>query len=184
MCTVSLVTVRYTLFPISLSFKRAGVEFLNIVMTIGFHKKTLYTLFNSSTKWKAIFIYSVTASCAVVRPWESLLIGAIGALISIFAVALMDRLRLDDPVGATAVHGIAGIWVSHFQPHHHHQPTPKCRPPSTFPFTSAKAFRPSWYMAFGTQRRLSVLCDCSAWTNSVSLWLRVSARVLDALRLL
>ena len=38
------------------------------------------------------------------------LIGAVGGIIVIFSVLGLDRLRIDDPVGAISVHGTVGIW--------------------------------------------------------------------------
>ena len=39
-----------------------------------------------------------------------LVIGIIAGVIIVFGIALIDRLKLDDPVGAIAVHLICGIW--------------------------------------------------------------------------
>ncbi|XP_045508309.1 putative ammonium transporter 2 [Colias croceus] len=55
-------------------------------------------------------LVSITAGCFLYRAWESLLIGAIGALIASLSAALFDRLHVDDPVGASAVHGACGFW--------------------------------------------------------------------------
>lgn len=52
------------------------------------------------------------APCAVIQPWEAVVIGGIGGILAIFSVRLMDRLHIDDPVGAVSVHGTCGIWVS------------------------------------------------------------------------
>ncbi len=52
------------------------------------------------------------AGCAVVRPWESIIIGATGGIVSILGTLLFDHMQIDDPVGAISVHGLAGIWVS------------------------------------------------------------------------
>ena len=49
----------------------------------------------------------------MVAPWESLIIGALGALFTILAADLFDKLQVDDPVSAVSVHGVGGIWVSH-----------------------------------------------------------------------
>ncbi len=38
------------------------------------------------------------------------LIGAIGGLIVVAAIITLDKLKLDDPVGAISVHGVVGIW--------------------------------------------------------------------------
>ena len=54
---------------------------------------------------------SFLAPCAVVRPWEAIVIGIIGGLLAVGGTRLMDRMHVDDPIGAVAVHGIGGIWV-------------------------------------------------------------------------
>jgi len=38
------------------------------------------------------------------------LIGAVGGILVVFAVLFMDKIKIDDPVGAISVHGIVGIW--------------------------------------------------------------------------
>lgn len=55
-------------------------------------------------------LVAVTAGSGFFRAWESLLVGAIGALLVNFIPPLMDRFRIDDPVGAVAVHGMGGLW--------------------------------------------------------------------------
>ncbi len=52
------------------------------------------------------------AGCAVIRPWESIVIGMIGGAITVVGVPMFDKLRIDDPVGALSVHGLCGVWVS------------------------------------------------------------------------
>jgi len=55
-------------------------------------------------------LVGITAICALSRPWEALVIGAIGALIACPGCALLERLRIDDPVGCVPTHGLAGVW--------------------------------------------------------------------------
>ncbi|XP_023952349.2 putative ammonium transporter 3 [Bicyclus anynana] len=55
-------------------------------------------------------LVSITAGCFLFRAWESLVIGMIGAGIASVAAPMFDRLRVDDPVGASAVHGACGLW--------------------------------------------------------------------------
>jgi Amt family ammonium transporter len=43
-------------------------------------------------------------------PNDAVIIGLLAGIIIVFGVALVDRLKLDDPVGAIAVHLICGIW--------------------------------------------------------------------------
>jgi Amt family ammonium transporter len=53
---------------------------------------------------------SVTAGCATMPPWGAWVAGMIGALVYIGASKLLLRLRIDDPVDASALHGACGIW--------------------------------------------------------------------------
>ncbi|XP_035900791.1 putative ammonium transporter 2 [Anopheles stephensi] len=55
-------------------------------------------------------LVSVTAGCYLYHAWEAILIGAIGSALCCFGMPLFDRMGVDDPVGASSVHGIAGIW--------------------------------------------------------------------------
>jgi Amt family ammonium transporter len=55
-------------------------------------------------------LVGITAGCAFVSVGSSLLIGAIAGAIIVFGVLLLDKLHLDDPVGALAVHGMGGIF--------------------------------------------------------------------------
>jgi Amt family ammonium transporter len=55
-------------------------------------------------------LVSITAPCAYVTPEASILIGTIAGVTVIEAVKLFDWLRIDDPVGATSVHLVHGIF--------------------------------------------------------------------------
>uniref|UniRef100_A0A914WPD4 Ammonium transporter n=1 Tax=Plectus sambesii TaxID=2011161 RepID=A0A914WPD4_9BILA len=55
-------------------------------------------------------LVSITAISAIARPWESLLIGAIGSALAIISVPMAENLRIDDPVGIIPVHVVAPIW--------------------------------------------------------------------------
>jgi ammonium transporter, Amt family len=55
-------------------------------------------------------LVAITAPCAFVTLPVSLLIGGIGGVLVVFAVLFFDRLKIDDPVGALAVHLTNGIW--------------------------------------------------------------------------
>ncbi len=55
-------------------------------------------------------LVGITAGCAFVSVGSSLVIGAIAGVIIVLGVLLLDKLRLDDPVGALAVHGMGGIF--------------------------------------------------------------------------
>lgn len=55
-------------------------------------------------------LVAITASCAFVSVPVSMLIGAIAGVIVVFAVVVFDRIKIDDPVGALAVHLLNGIF--------------------------------------------------------------------------
>ena len=55
-------------------------------------------------------LVGITAGADQMGPTEAIIIGAIGGLIVVLGVALLDKLKLDDPVGAIPVHLFAGIW--------------------------------------------------------------------------
>lgn len=55
-------------------------------------------------------LVAITAPCAWVGPGSAIWIGAVGGVLVVFGVVFLDRIGVDDPVGAVAVHGICGIW--------------------------------------------------------------------------
>ncbi len=55
-------------------------------------------------------LVSITAEPLAPSIGGATLIGAVGGVIVVFAVPMLDKLRIDDVVGAISVHGIAGIW--------------------------------------------------------------------------
>ncbi|MCM1256454.1 MAG: ammonium transporter [Roseburia sp.] len=56
-------------------------------------------------------LVAVTASCDVTDAFGSIVIGFVAGLLVVFGVWLLDeKLRIDDPVGAVAVHMMNGIW--------------------------------------------------------------------------
>ena len=55
-------------------------------------------------------LVAITAATATVDPWAAVIIGVVAGAVIIFGVELLDRLRIDDPVGAVLVHLFNGIW--------------------------------------------------------------------------
>lgn len=55
-------------------------------------------------------LVAITAPCAFVEPWSAIVIGAIGGIIVVFGAILLDKVKVDDPVGAVPVHAMNGIW--------------------------------------------------------------------------
>src|SRR5438105_2151496 len=55
-------------------------------------------------------LVAITCPCYWVSPFGAVLIGAIAGIVLPLGVDLLERWRIDDPIGAVAVHGFAGIW--------------------------------------------------------------------------
>ncbi|HEA20683.1 MAG TPA: ammonium transporter [Pricia antarctica] len=55
-------------------------------------------------------LVGITAGADLMSPNEAIIIGFLAGIIIVLGVAFVDKLKLDDPVGAVAVHLICGIW--------------------------------------------------------------------------
>ncbi len=55
-------------------------------------------------------LVAITAEPLTPSPLLASLIGVIGGVIVVFSIVGLDRLRIDDPVGAISVHGVVGMW--------------------------------------------------------------------------
>jgi Amt family ammonium transporter len=55
-------------------------------------------------------LVAITCPCYWVSPTGAIIIGAIAGIVVPLGVELLEWLRIDDPIGAVAVHGFAGIW--------------------------------------------------------------------------
>jgi Amt family ammonium transporter len=56
-------------------------------------------------------LVAITAPCAFVAPWAAAVIGTVAGLLVVAVVLLVERrAKIDDPVGAVAVHGANGLW--------------------------------------------------------------------------
>jgi Amt family ammonium transporter len=55
-------------------------------------------------------LVAITAACAFVAPWAAIVIGFVAGAIVVLGVLLVERLGVDDPVGALAAHGMSGVW--------------------------------------------------------------------------
>ncbi len=55
-------------------------------------------------------LVGITAGCDVVSPWGAIIIGLVCGIVLVFAIEFIDhKLHIDDPVGASSVHGVCGI---------------------------------------------------------------------------
>lgn len=55
-------------------------------------------------------LVAITAEPSTPTPLIATLIGAAGGVLVVFAITTLDKLRIDDPVGAISVHGVVGMW--------------------------------------------------------------------------
>ena len=55
-------------------------------------------------------LVAITAEPLTPAPLQATLIGAVGGVLVVFAIVFLDKLKIDDPVGAISVHGVVGIW--------------------------------------------------------------------------
>lgn len=69
-------------------------------------------------------LVGITAGADTVSEMNSIFIGAISGLLIFAAILIIDKLKIDDPVGAISVHGIGGVWgtiavgIFSFNPEH------------------------------------------------------------------
>ncbi|MDT0497118.1 ammonium transporter [Algiphilus sp. W345] len=55
-------------------------------------------------------LVAITAEPLAPTPVAGTLIGAVGGIIVVFSIIGLDKLKIDDPVGAISVHGVVGMW--------------------------------------------------------------------------
>src|SRR5829696_2119863 len=55
-------------------------------------------------------LVGITAPCAFVAPWASIIIGFVAGVVMYATLVFVDRIGVDDPLGAIAAHGMGGVW--------------------------------------------------------------------------
>jgi ammonium transporter, Amt family len=55
-------------------------------------------------------LVAVTAASGFVAPWAAVVIGLVSGVIAVVGVLAVERIGIDDPIGAVAVHGASGVW--------------------------------------------------------------------------
>lgn len=55
-------------------------------------------------------LVAITASTAFVAPWASIIIGMVAGVIMYVTLIFVDKIGVDDPLGAIAAHGMGGVW--------------------------------------------------------------------------
>jgi len=83
-----------------------GVVAALILARILFGKADLTMILNGALAG----LVAITAEPLTPSAVEATLIGAVGGVIVVFSIVALDKLRIDDPVGAISVHGVVGLW--------------------------------------------------------------------------
>ena len=55
-------------------------------------------------------LVAITAEPLAPTPLWATMVGVIGGILVVFAIITMDKIKIDDPVGAISVHGVVGMW--------------------------------------------------------------------------
>jgi Amt family ammonium transporter len=84
----------------------AGAITVGLLMYVQYKRLDITMILNGALGG----LVSVTAGADMFDMYTPIYVGAIGGAIVVFGVALFDKLRLDDPVGALSVHLLNGIW--------------------------------------------------------------------------
>jgi Amt family ammonium transporter len=83
-----------------------GVIAALIVAKMLFGKADLTMMLNGALAG----LVAITAGPDTPTPLMATIIGAIGGVIVVFSILFLDKLKIDDPVGAISVHGTVGVW--------------------------------------------------------------------------
>ena len=83
-----------------------GLVFALILSRLQFGKADLTMALNGALAG----LVSITAEPLTPSPILATLIGAVGGVLVVLSIVTLDKLRIDDPVGAISVHGTVGIW--------------------------------------------------------------------------
>lgn len=55
-------------------------------------------------------LVGITACCDCMSDWQAIAVGAVAGILVIAGILMLDKLKIDDPVGAWPVHGLCGLW--------------------------------------------------------------------------
>ena len=106
MGTISDVTDVSRIFANTNLAAAAGVVTTMVLLQILYKKIDTTMVLNGALAG----LVSITAEPLAPAVWQAILIGAVGGAIVVFTVPLLDKLKIDDVVGAIPVHLFAGIW--------------------------------------------------------------------------
>jgi len=83
-----------------------GLVFALLLSRLWFGKADLTMALNGALAG----LVAITAEPLTPTPLAATLIGAVGGVLVVGSIVTLDKLKIDDPVGAISVHGVVGIW--------------------------------------------------------------------------
>ena len=83
-----------------------GLVFALLLSRLWFGKADLTMALNGALAG----LVAITAEPLTPAPIAATLIGAVGGMLVVASIVMLDKLKIDDPVGAISVHGVVGIW--------------------------------------------------------------------------
>jgi Amt family ammonium transporter len=83
-----------------------GLVFALLLSRLWFGKADLTMALNGALAG----LVAITAEPLAPEPITATLIGAVGGLLVVGSIVMLDKLKIDDPVGAISVHGVVGMW--------------------------------------------------------------------------
>jgi len=84
----------------------AGAVFAMIFAWVLFSKPDLTMALNGALAG----LVGITANCDSVTNYEAIIIGSFAGILVVLGIMILDKYKIDDPVGAWPVHGLCGIW--------------------------------------------------------------------------
>lgn len=84
----------------------AGAVAATLISWVVLGKSDIPTILNGALAG----LVAITASCAFVEVWASVIIGFVAGIIVFYSARFFEKRRIDDPIYALSVHGTAGVW--------------------------------------------------------------------------
>ncbi|WP_342560488.1 ammonium transporter [Psychrobacillus sp. FSL W7-1457] len=84
----------------------AGAVAATFISWVALGKSDIPTILNGALAG----LVAITASCAFVEVWASVVIGLIAGVLVFYSARFFEKRKIDDPIYALSVHGTAGIW--------------------------------------------------------------------------
>lgn len=84
----------------------AGAVAATLISWVVLGKSDIPTILNGALAG----LVAITASCAFVDVWASVVIGLIAGVLVFYSARFFEKRKVDDPIYALSVHGAAGVW--------------------------------------------------------------------------